>query len=283
MKVVLPVTHTLVDLLRFRGDSQAEQTCYTYLLDGEDQELNLTYGEFERRARKIAVGLQRYCKVGDRALLIYRPGLDFILGYFGCLFAGVIAVPVYPPAKPADWQRFLGIALDCQPGAICSTNNLSDMIAAGMSQFPALSTLPILCTDVLDSYAESDWRAPDIDGEHLAFLQYTSGSTGTPKGVMVSHRNLLHNEKLIHQGFSSRPDFNVVSWLPLYHDMGLIGGAIQPIYLGCRTVILSPIAFLQKPFRWLRAMSKYRGNASGGPNFAYDLCVKRVSEEQLSS
>jgi len=283
MKFVLPEMDTLVDLLRLRGETQAEQVCYTYLLDGEDQEYNLTYADFERKARQIAVALQEGCRVGDRALLIFRPGIDFILGYFGCLFAGVIAVPVYPPAKPADWQRFMGIAQDCQPSAICSTSNLKAVVQGGLAQFPEFAGLPLVCTDEIDTLSAAEWIAPDIDGNHLAFLQYTSGSTGTPKGVMVSHQNLLHNEKLIHTGFSSRSDFNVVSWLPLYHDMGLIGGAIQPIYLGCRTVILSPVAFLQKPFRWLKAISKYRGNASGGPNFAYDLCVKRINEEQLAS
>lgn len=281
--VVLAETSTLVDLLRFRGDSQADAICYTYLLDGENQEFNLSYGEFERAVRKVAVALQQHCTVGDRALLIYRPGIDFIIGYFGCLFAGVIAVPVYPPMRPADWLRFLGIAKDCQPNAICSTASLSQMISAGLTQFPEFAALPVICTDAVQEFPEEKWLAPNISSDHLAFLQYTSGSTGNPKGVMVSHKNLVHNEKLIHLGFSSRPDFNVVSWLPLYHDMGLIGGAIQPIYLGCRTVIMSPIAFLQKPFRWLQAISKYRANASGGPNFAYDLCVKRISDEQLET
>ncbi|MCB9761282.1 MAG: SDR family NAD(P)-dependent oxidoreductase [Alphaproteobacteria bacterium] len=275
---------SLVELARFRALEAPDAIVYTYLLDGEDEEWNLTAGELDRKARATAaMMIARGAKPGDRALLLYPPGLDFIVGFFGCLYANVIAVPAYPP-DPMNLERTLprlqGIVKDCDVKKVLTTGPLFQMAGLLTPLAPEIVELDWLATDGLEPGLADAWRDPSVNPQDLAFLQYTSGSTGTPKGVMVSHGNLLHNEQMIAEIFDA-PDvkYTVVSWLPLYHDMGLIGGVLQPLYRGERCVLISPLDFLQRPFRWLQAISKYRGVASTGPNFAYDLVVRKSTPE----
>jgi acyl transferase domain-containing protein/acyl-CoA synthetase (AMP-forming)/AMP-acid ligase II/thioesterase domain-containing protein len=269
----------LVELLQARASTQPHDRAYTFLADGETEGRVLTYGELESLTRAVAVRLSEHVRTGDRVILLYPPGLDFIVAFLACQLAGAVAVPVYPPRKPEEWPRFAAIATDCSAAAICTLAEHAPILKMGLDSTPALAHVALIASDTVDAAAGGAWRMPDITPESLAFLQYTSGSTGVPKGVMVSHANLLHNESIIKQGFGNDRDLVVVSWLPQYHDMGLIGGILQPLYLGGHGVLMSPFAFLQQPMRWLQAMSRYRATVAGAPNFAYALCAARATDE----
>ncbi|NEP61535.1 MAG: AMP-binding protein, partial [Symploca sp. SIO2G7] len=274
---------TLVDLLRYRSLHQPDRIAYTFLLDGEISSISLTYQELDQKARGIAAVLQRQGFTGERALLLYPPGLEFVAAFFGCLYAGVIAVPVYPPKRNHHSNRLQGIVTDAQAKIVLTTKSILSNFDQALTEKITLATLCCIVTDEIDSNQVNDWQPLPIDTETLAFLQYTSGSTGTPKGVMVSHGNLLHNLSLIYRCFEHTPNSRGVIWLPLYHDMGLIGGVLQPIYGGFPVTLMSPVAFLQKPIRWLQAISRYKATTSGGPNFAYEFCVNKIKPEQLAS
>jgi len=277
------VPPTFVDLLRHRAEHQAEETAFIYLADGENDEIRITYGELDRRVRAIAAWLQGHGLSGERALLLYPPGLDFIAAFFGCLYAGVTAVPVYPPRRNRSLERIQAISDNARAKAALTTAAVRERVDGVIHDTPDLLKLNWLTTTGQEPAPPDDWKRPDISGDTLAFLQYTSGSTGTPKGVMLSHSNLMHNSALICHAFEHRRSGTGVYWLPSYHDMGLIGGILQPVFVGRPNVMMSPMAFLQKPYRWLSAISKYRGTTSGGPNFAYDLCVRSITPEQRES
>ncbi|MDF5732675.1 MAG: AMP-binding protein, partial [Rhizonema sp. PD38] len=273
---------TLVELLRWRAIHQFQQKAYSFLLDGEVEGFDLTYGELDEQARRVGALLQS-CGVigGERALLLYPPGLEFIAAFFGCLYAGVIAVPVYPPRVNQSLSRLQAVVADAEAVVVLTTTTVLSNIEQLFAQYPNLQALRLLTTDnIRQSDLAQAWQEPSVNRDTLAFLQYTSGSTGTPKGVMVSHENLLHNEFLIKQAMQHTTETLFVGWLPLFHDMGLVGNVLQPLYLGIPSILMSPIAFLQKPFRWLQAISRYKATTSGGPNFAYDLCVQKITSEQ---
>jgi acyl-CoA synthetase (AMP-forming)/AMP-acid ligase II/acyl carrier protein len=268
---------TVVDVLRHRANSQPELTGYTFLVDGETQTDSLTYQTLDLQARTIAAHLQSLNAQGSRALLLYPPGLAFIAAFFGCLYAGVTAVPAYPPQQNQTRHRLQSIVADAQATFALTT---SALLADSQIQFADAQQLPPLhwiTTDNLPDAAAVDWNAPNLDNTAIALLQYTSGSTGAPKGVMVSHENLLHNATMIQHCFQDGEDSIGVSWLPPYHDMGLIGGILQPLSIGRPMILMSPMAFLRKPVRWLQAISRYRATTSGGPNFAYELCIKKIT------
>ncbi|MEM7581908.1 MAG: amino acid adenylation domain-containing protein [Acidobacteriota bacterium] len=273
---------SLVELLRLRAEKQPSQNAYTFLADGEVESALWTYGDLDSAARAIAARLQELTAPGDRALLLYPAGLDFVAAFFGCLYANVIAVPAYPPRRHRVQQRLRSIVEDCQPTVCLTTGSVAERATVLSEQSTALAAARWLATDHLPEAATTgDWAPTDPGPVTPAFLQYTSGSTGDPKGVIVSHANLLHNEEMIHRAFGMTSESVVVGWLPLYHDMGLIGNVLQPLYAGGRCVLMSPMAFLQKPLRWLTAIDRYRGTTSGGPNFAYELCADRVSAHEL--
>ncbi len=270
----------LVDLLRHRASHQAHDRAFTYLVDGEAEENQLSYEGLDRQARAVAARLQAMDLVGERALLLYPAGLDFIAAFFGCLYAGVVAVPAYPPRRNRSMSRIQAIADDAQAKIALTTFPVWERVQSVVDQNPDLQKIAWLCTDQLPAGVEDQWQVPDVHGDTLAFLQYTSGSTGTPKGVILTHTNLMHNSASISYAFEHTRSGSGVFWLPSYHDMGLIGGILQPLYIGQANVLLSPMSFLQKPYRWLQAISRYRCTISGGPNFAYDLCVRKITPEQ---
>jgi acyl-CoA synthetase (AMP-forming)/AMP-acid ligase II len=270
---------TLVDLLRWRAQRRPQDRACTWLEDGETREVYLTYGQLDHKARAIATHLQERTRPGDRILLAYPAGLDYVAAFFGCLYAGAIAVPVYPPRPNRSLGRLQAVIQDARPAAALAGGAVLSQVDACRADAPFLGSLPWLDTAALDEGAAGAWTPPAIGRDSLAFLQYTSGSTAAPKGVMVSHGNLLVNERMIQESFGHDPTMIAVSWLPLYHDMGLIGNLLQPIYLGTPVVLMSPFAFLQKPRRWLEAISRHRATTSGAPNFAYDLCVRRTPPE----
>lgn len=259
---------SLVELLQQRATTAPERTAYCFLGDGETGETRITYGELNRRARAIAACLQDMGARGERVLLLYPAGLAFIEAFFGCLYAGVIAVPTPLPRRNA--QRLQALATDAGAKfALTST--------ASLTKLSKLVPLRWLATDSID---DGTYHESELSPESLAYLQYTSGSTSTPKGVMVTHGNVLHNSASIHQGFAHTPDSRALTWLPHFHDMGLIDGIIQPLYGGFPGFLMSPVSFLQQPLRWLEAITRFQITHTGGPNFAYDLCVRRVHKEQ---
>lgn len=273
----------LVDLLRYRATHQADKTAFTFLKDGEIEVEKLTYQELDRQAQIIATSLQSIVNVGERAILLYPSGLEFITAFFGCLYAGVIAVPAYPPRRNQNMLRLQTLMTDAEAKIAMTTESLLADIQKRFRQNLEFPEPHWLATNNIADERSQSWIEPEITGDTLAFLQYTSGSTGTPKGVMITHRNLLHNESVIAQAFGHTENTIVVGWLPLFHDMGLIGNVLQPIYLGKSCFLMSPVAFLQKPFRWLQAISRYKATTSGGPNFAYDLCISKITPEQRAN
>jgi 8-amino-7-oxononanoate synthase len=271
---------TIVDLLRQRAAYRPHDRAFTFLVDGENEELNITYSELDRKARALGAWLLASGMQGKRVLLLYPPGLDFIAAFLGCLYGGAIAVPAYPPRKNRSVERIEAIAADANASVALTTRDVLDRFDALRAAAPSLEKLLWKVDAELEGDWAERWSRPDIGGQTLAFLQYTSGSTGTPKGVMLSHENLLHNSLRIMQAFEITRSQSGVFWLPSFHDMGLIGGILVPLYGGKFNVLMSPVAFLQKPLRWLQAISKYRATISGGPNFAYELCVRKTTPEQ---
>ncbi len=275
-----PEAASLVELLRSRAAGQADQRAYTFLVDGKAQGACLTYGELDRRARAIAAWLQSAGACDERVLLLFPPGLDYIAAFFGALYAKAIAVPAYPPRMNRNFDRLEAIIADARPAVALTTNRILPQIEPMFEHAQLLKSVQWQTADDLPDGLAQEWREPLVEGETLAFLQYTSGSTAKPKGVMVSHENLLHNERMIKRAFQQTADSVIVGWLPLFHDMGLIGNVLQPLYLGAHCILQAPVTFLQSPFTWLEAISHYAGTTSGGPNFAYDLCARKVSDEQ---
>ena len=271
---------TMHDVLRARTHSNADDVAFTFLVDGETEGARLTYAELDACARKIATALrERGLQRGDRALLLYPPGLDFIPAFFGCLYAGVIAVPSYPPQTGQTSRtlpRLLGIIDDADVAIVLAP---SSVVAAARTL--RLTPVEWLATDT--PMPCDDHVAIAADSNDIAFLQYTSGSTASPRGVMVTHANLLHNLAYASHNAENDAESVSVSWLPVIHDMGLIEGVLAPIYNGYPAYLMAPAAFLHRPARWLRAITRYRATTSGGPNFAYDLCTKKVSDEQRAS
>ncbi|PSO79193.1 MAG: AMP-dependent synthetase [Cyanobacteria bacterium QH_9_48_43] len=275
-----PVFSTWVDLLQYRAREHPYRLAYLFLEDGERETARLSYAELDRQTRITAACLQSLEATGERALLLHPPGLEFLVAFLGCLYAGVVAIPAYPPRRNQNLSRLKAIVTDSQSTLALATASQVAGLEARFAREPEFPSSHLLATDNLDEVWEADWQEPEIDGDTLAFLQYTSGSTGAPKGVMVTHSNLLHNERVIQKVFGHSEKTRFVSWLPLFHDMGLVGSALQPLYIGGMCALMSPVAFLQKPFRWLQAISHYRGTTSGAPNFAYDLCVRQLAQEQ---
>jgi len=273
---------TLVDILHERADSQPQKTAYTFLVDGETEEISLTYGQLEQRAKAIAAYLQSVSSPQDRVLLLYSPGLEYIEAFFGCLYAGVIAIPAYLPRANRSLNRIQNIIKDAQANLALTTHSILNNLESQLERTPELKSLHWITTDNLDGNLAQDWHRPNLSSDTVAFLQYTSGSTGEPKGVKIAYQNLLHNLESIHRCFRHSTQSKGVIWLPPYHDMGLIGGILQPLYGDFPVTLMSPLMFLQSPLRWLRAISNYQATTSGGPNFAYDLCVRKFRPEQAT-
>jgi acyl-CoA synthetase (AMP-forming)/AMP-acid ligase II len=292
----------LLDLVQHRAIHQGNQIAYVFLADGEQRETSITYQELEQRVRAAAASLQSRLALGDRALLLYPPGLDYIVSFLACLYAGVIPVPAYPPDN-GNLARLQGIAADAGTRVALSTRsimlrmNILEQIEdieyvlrqgkpASPGGNPGTSyRLNWLATDEAAGEQPATWQPPAIGAEAIAFLQYTSGATNSPKGVMLTHRNLLYNCGLMAQALGATPDNYGVSWLPPYHDMGLIGGILLPLYCGFPVTLMTPASFLKKPCRWLQTISscKDKGRViSGAPDFAYQVCLHKISPDQVA-
>lgn len=274
----------LVTLLRERARKQSNNPAFTLLSDGEEAGATLIYSEVDLQARAIAAALQRIGAYQEPVLLLYPPGMEFVAGFFGCVYAGAIAVPTQVPANRSknnqSLVRFQAILRDANPVAVLSTSALLPKLKSFAENAPDMRRIHWIATDEISTVTAERWLSPECDPDALVLLQYTSGSTASPKGVMVSHRNLLTNSEYIDFGFEHTPQSVALTWLPHSHDMGLINGIIQPLYKGFHCLIMSPTAFIQSPYRWLKAISRYRVTHSGGPNFAYELCLKKITAEQ---
>jgi amino acid adenylation domain-containing protein/non-ribosomal peptide synthase protein (TIGR01720 family) len=269
----------LVDRLQELALTAAQRCAYVFLEDGEHEAARLTFSQLDLRARAIAAGLQMHCERRARVLLLFPPGLDYIEAFLGCLYAGVIAVPAYPPTRH-HLGRLSSIVSDAAPALTLTTAALREQLHDSVVGAWGREAGHLLASDRMATADAPAWRAPTLHGDDVAFLQYTSGSTAAPKGVMVSHGNLMANQAAITAAFEHTRESVVVGWLPLYHDMGLIGNVLQPLYLGAQAVLMSPLAFMARPVRWLRAITRYRATTSGAPNFAYDYCVRRSTAVQ---
>jgi amino acid adenylation domain-containing protein len=274
---------TLVEMLRERAALHPERTALVFLLDGEREGESLTYAALDREARRIAALLAADGLRGQRALLLFPPGLAFAAAYFGCLYAGVTAVPVYPPRSNRNLDRLQAIVADAGARAVLATGEVIASLAKHGEAAPQLALLRWIAADEPSSGGDAPFADAGVAPSDVAFLQYTSGSTSTPKGVRVTHANLLANERMMRDAFGHREGLVVAGWLPVYHDMGLIGNLLHPLFMGGTCVLMSPAAFLQRPARWLEAVSSYGAQTSGGPNFAYDLCAERVSDAEKAA
>lgn len=278
------VCDTLVDVLRQHAEERPHQRAFCLLREG-DQESALTYAEVDQRARAVATSLIERGLEGERVVLAYPFGLGFITGFFGCLYAGCTAVPAHPPQR-RTMDRFLAIFDDCGARLALSTareiTQYRGLTEGALHSADRCQPIDWLATDEIPAVAGDRWEMPPIASGTLAMLQYTSGSTSQPKGVMLSHANLMHNCRSIRGAFGVKQEVSV-SWLPMYHDMGLVGGLLEPVFAGVTAMLLAPGKFLQDPLTWLAMISKYRATISGGPNFAYDYCVRRITDKQRAT
>ena len=273
----------IVELLSERAARQPERTALTFLGDGENVTRTFTYGSLHQHVRAVGARLAERAAPGDRALLLFPNGPDYVVSFLACLYAGLIAVPAYPPPSSSlqHWSRLVSIAKDGAPRLVLTESALLPAIDAAKAMVPELAGVQGLATDSVDVSLAERFQPARPRPDDVALLQYTSGSTAVPKGVMVSHANIMAGERAIEAAFSMQADDVVVSWLPLFHDMGLIGTLLQPLYQGVPGVLLAPQHFMERPERWLQAVARHRGTVSGAPDFAYRLCALRVDPRAL--
>ncbi|MEU6084912.1 AMP-binding protein [Streptomyces sp. NPDC047108] len=266
-----------VSILRQRARTAPDSPAFTFL----EGELNvadtLTYGELDRRAASLAARLRETLSPGDRALLLHPAGLDYVVAFYACLYARVIAVPLYVPQRRTV-ATVQAIAEDCRAAAVLTTarnTRRRSLFTAGAGP----STIPWLTTDTdAPGTPDADPPSEEITPETVAYLQYTSGSTSAPKGVVITHHNAVRQCDEAATGWAFGADSCWVAWLPHFHDYGQIGSVMLPVFAGARSVMMAPATFVRRPLRWLRAISAYRGTHTGAPNFAYDLCVEAAEE-----
>lgn len=265
----------LPDVLRQRAAEEPGTRAYVFLNEDGAESVTLTFGELHARALDVAGRLRAVCAPGDRALLLFPQSLDFIVAYFGCLYAGVVAVPVNPPRRNKVQDATRSIVRDCAPAAVLTVGALRDNLRETVESL--CGPLHWIAVDQPDTDPVADVEPYPSTPDTLAFLQYTSGSTSAPKGVMVSHGNLATNQEMIRDAFGHDRESTVVGWAPFFHDQGLIGNVLQPLYVGATAILMSPMAFIRRPLLWLSTISKYRAHTSGGPNFAFDACVAHAA------
>jgi acyl-CoA synthetase (AMP-forming)/AMP-acid ligase II len=272
---------SMVDLLRRRALEQPEDRAYVFLSEKGTEEAELTFAELHRRAAFVAMHLARRLRKGDRALLMFPPGLDFIVAFFGCLVAGIIAVPIMPPRRTSTRDSSESIIADCGARVLLTNSGLMENRIDIVARLRPID-LEWIAIDALPQNADHGVaEIGPLTRQDIAFLQYTSGSTSAPKGVIVTHGNLLENLEMIRVALGNTRASTCVAWVPFYHDMGLVLNVLESFYLGALYAVLSPTSFVQRPLIWLRAISRYQAEVSSAPNFAFDLCVSRFRAEQM--
>lgn len=287
-RAAVPANHmpgSLVAAARMHAEAAPAMDIFTFLNYTTETpvEERLDYQTLDRRARQIGARLRTRAQPGARVLLLYPAGIEYVCAFFGCLYAGMVAVPVYPPLNPRLKARLAAVAQDCEAAIALSTRDTLQQLNDAVRADPVLSQLQWMVTDTALDGFEFEWRDPATDAGQVAFLQYTSGSTGTPKGVIVTHGNLLHNLSAITAQMGLGAGDHVFSWLPPYHDMGLVGCLLVPFFSRVPLTFMAPLAFLRRPLRWLREISARGCTVSGAPNFAYKLCLEKVSDADVCS
>jgi len=280
MKKLSSNHNNLIELIESRSQELGDKILYTFLQGNLNEVGNITYKQLEADVKSLAATMQSKVPQGSRVLLLYPAGYEYIKAYFACLFAGLIAVPAYAIQSPKDHSRLNVIVQDAEAALICITEDQLIVTQEWLSGQEVAQHVQLFCTDQVE--VNNNWQRPETSLSTLAFLQYTSGSTGEPKGVMISHGNLIHNSQVIYSAFGVNESSIAASWLPPYHDMGLIGGIIAPIFSGIQMIFISPMSFLKRPIRWLEVISKYRVTVSGGPNFAFDMCTSRIKDKNIA-
>lgn len=276
---------TLVELLRYRATEQPDGHAYTFLVDGKKETPPLTYSELDRQARAIAAYLQKYQAKGERALLLYPQSLEVVAAFAGCLYAGVIAIPVPPPESgrlKRTLPRLRAIVRDANAGFALVTESILALIEGVKEEFPEFDRVKWITTESIDISLAEEWKDPEVDKDALAYLQYTSGSTNIPKGVMLSHFNLMHHCGYLQKACGYEPDSVTLTWMPYFHDYGLVEGITVPLYNGTPCYLMSPFAFIKRPIQWLKNITRFKVTHSQAPNFAYDLCTRRLKAADLA-
>lgn len=271
---------TLIGVLQKHVAQQGDNIVYTFLDAQQDTKATLTYRQLHDEAKELAQHLLTRGQKGDRALLLYENGAELIIAFFACLMSGIVAVPAYPPRKNRKMDRLKNVVIDADATLILTSAKIAVISEAQLKEDVVFKHIAVLVTDDLPPAPQAP-ELSEILPSDLAFLQYSSGSTGAPKGVMISHDNIVQNLLRIAESFEHDQYSKGVSWLPYFHDMGLIGGILQPVFVGFPVYLMSPTWFLQKPVRWLKAISDFGCTTSGGPNFAWKLCVDKITDEEL--
>lgn len=275
------VFKTIVETVHFRANQTPDQTAFIYLKDGESEEEQLTYKDLHHRANSIANRLsspQLSPSAPELFLLVYPQGLEFIESFLGCLYAGVVAVPIAVPGKSRGGNKIDYLIQDAGIKTGLTTTKTLELLQKNFGNDEWFQSLLWICTDAIPTIESPAFPFPDPD--QLALLQYTSGSTSQPKGVMVTHANIIANSAFIQHAFQNDSSSVSVCWLPSFHDMGLIDGIMQPLYVGFKAILLNPVHVVQRPLRWLRAFQRYGGTYGGAPNFIFDFCVDRSTPEE---
>ncbi|ETW95865.1 MAG: hypothetical protein ETSY1_28805, partial [Candidatus Entotheonella factor] len=272
---------TLCSFIDHWADLHPNNLVFTFLTDGEDKAEDLSYSTLNQQVQNLAFLLHSNgIKPNDRVILIYPPSLSFLIAFLGCLYLGVIAVPIYPPrVRKGDLTTLKSIIADAASSVALTTESLLETLQPSLETDPDLQGFQLVATDQA-AFLNGRMPPASISADDLAYLQYTSGSTGSPKGVMISHRNLMENLAFIRDRFTLSSSSVGLHWLPPYHDMGLVGGILSTLHNGAYSILMPPIYFIQKPLRWLKAVSTYRATVSGGPNFAYELCATKITPAQ---
>ena len=275
--------YNLVNLLRQRAKISPHKIAYTFLENGEKESASFTYEQLDKQAKTIASHIQTSISPGERTLLIYTQGLEFLAAFFGCLYAGIIAIPTPAPEASnlkRSLPRLLSIIQDSKAAAILTTTSLQSQLINHFAEFEINQQIRWYATDTRAEKLSEKWSEPVINTDTIAYLQYTSGSTSTPKGVILTHKNLICHLADLQQAGGYDNHSITVTWMPYFHDYGLVEGLLQPLYNGTPCYLMSPFAFIKKPFYWLQAISRYKATHSQAPNFAYDYCLKKITPEQ---
>ncbi len=280
-----PPNSTIIETIARHARAQPDKPAFIFLPDGEAEGERLSFGALERLMNAVAAELRSRDLAGERVVLVFSSGFEFIATFFGCLAAGVIAVPACPPRRAVGVEHIAKIAEHAQARLVLIDRATKTTLDT-LTQDVPLDRLwpqapPLEAWDLAGLECADPAELPDPNPQDIAFLQYTSGSTGDPKGVIVSHANLMANQRAIKAGFDHSADTVVVSWLPFHHDMGLVGMVMQPVFLGRPCVLMPPEAFIQRPIRWLKAIARYGATTSGGPNFGYERCLTGISDAAL--
>lgn len=277
---------TLIERVQELALQQSDRLAYAFLADGKTEADPLTYSALERRARAIAAHLQAHQVQGERALLLYPQGVEVVTAFIGCLFAGAIAVPVPPPESgrlKRTLPRLRAIIKDARASFVLTTTAIHSSLEEAADEFPELETMQWIDTETIDPDRADEWQDPQVNAETLAYLQYTSGSTSTPKGVMLNHRNLMHHVAYLQRACGYDDRSVSITWMPYFHDYGLVEGMMVPLCNGTPCYLMSPFSFIKQPLRWLQAISNYKATHSQAPNFAYHLCLRRIKPKQLAT